>query len=166
MPTRRFYVDQNLCMGCKTCELHCAVKRGSVSKTLPGAAREKPRARARIYVEGNGWTARVVHCRQCEDFPCVSACATGALRVDRESGCSYIDADKCLCCWMCVAACPYGVIAPAAEKHAAEKCDRCFRMQEPYCMSACPTKAISLLTPAEIEEKNRARRRAVILCNN
>jgi carbon-monoxide dehydrogenase iron sulfur subunit len=87
------------------------------------------------------------------------------LQVDEESGCTYIQPSKCLSCWMCVAACPYGIIAPAVEKRAAEKCDCCFQMREPYCLAACPTKAIQLLTAEEIEEKNNARRQTALRAN-
>ena len=81
---------------------------------------------------------------------------------DPETGVKYIDADKCINCWMCVMACPYGMIAPAAEMHSADKCDRCFKMKQPYCMAACPTGAIELLTPEEIEEKLRQLRAETI----
>jgi len=159
---KRFYVDRTICVGCKTCELRCAVERSSVSKNLASAVRETPLARPRVYVHSDGLEPVTVHCRMCEDCSCVRACSTGAVTLDKESGCSYIIPDKCIMCWMCVTACPYGVIAPAAEKLAADKCDRCFAMDEPVCMSACPTGAISLLSPPEIEEKNRIRRIATM----
>jgi carbon-monoxide dehydrogenase iron sulfur subunit len=155
---RRFYVDRDLCMGCKTCELRCAVERNSESKNLAKTVREFPRPHPRVYVESDETRPVTLHCRQCNEPPCLRACSTGALQLDGDSGCTYINPDKCISCWMCVTACPYGVIMPDAEKHAADKCDRCFQMKEPYCMAACPTGAIMLLSPAEIEEKNKARR--------
>ncbi len=159
---KRFYVDRGKCLGCKTCELRCAVMRGSVSKELAHAVREAVLPRSRVYVHSDGGTALTVHCRQCENAPCAAVCSTGALKTDAETGVKYIDSDKCINCWMCVMACPYGMIAPAIEKHSADKCDRCFRMEEPYCMAACPTGAIELLTAAEIEEKNRLLRAATV----
>jgi carbon-monoxide dehydrogenase iron sulfur subunit len=162
MEVKRFYVDRSLCLGCKTCELRCAVERGSVSKNLAFAVRELPLPRARVYVQSDGGEPVTLHCRQCDDPPCLRVCSTGALRLDEESGCTWINPDKCISCWMCVTACPYGLIAPATEKHGADKCDRCFQMREPYCMAACPTGAIQLLSPLEIEEKNRLRRLAAM----
>ena len=156
--TKRFYVDRELCMGCKTCELRCAVERGSVSKNLALAVREELKARPRVYVEHENGEPVTIHCRQCEDAPCVAACSTGAMQLDEETGCTFINPDKCISCWMCVTACPYGLIAPAAEKKVADKCDRCFQMKTPYCMAACPTGAIELLSPGEIEAKNRQKR--------
>lgn len=155
---KRFFVDRSKCLGCKTCELRCAVMRNSVSKNLAKAVREDVLPRGRVYVHSDGGEPVTVHCRQCDDAPCLSVCSTGALKMDPETGVKYIDADKCINCWMCVMACPYGVIAPAIEKRAADKCDRCFQMEEPHCMAACPTGAIELLTASEIEAKLRAMR--------
>ncbi|MGE4354563.1 MAG: 4Fe-4S dicluster domain-containing protein [Oscillospiraceae bacterium] len=159
---KRFFVDRRLCMGCKTCELRCAVERGSITKNLVTAVRETVLPRSRVYVHSDSGEPVTLHCRQCDEAPCVSVCSTGALQIDPETGVKFIDADKCINCWMCVMACPYGVIAPAIEKHAADKCDRCFQMEQPYCMAACPTGAIQLLTPAEIEEKLRKTREETI----
>ena len=138
------------------------MERGSVSKNLVTAVHEQPLPRPRVYVHSDDLKPVTLHCRVCEDSPCARACSTGALLVDKETGCSYINPDKCICCWMCLTACPYGVIAPAVEKRAADKCDRCFQMKEPACMAACPTGAIMLLSPEEIEEKNRERRIATM----
>ena len=160
--TKRFYVDRTLCMGCKTCEISCAVNRNSESKRLNEAIRELTKPRPRVYVECDGEQPVTVHCRQCEDAPCARTCSTGALQIDEQTGCTFIDPDRCISCWMCVMACPYGVIAPAVEKKAADKCDRCFQMKEPYCMVACPTNAIQLLEAQEIDEKNRQRRLATL----
>ena len=159
---KRLFVDRRLCMGCKTCELRCAVERGSITKNLVTAVGEEILPRGRVYVHSDNGEPITVHCRQCDDAPCASVCSTGALQIDPETGVKFINADKCISCWMCVMACPYGVIAPAVEKHAADKCDRCFQMEQPYCMAACPTGAIQLLTTAEIEEKLRQMREVTL----
>ena len=51
---RRFFVDRRKCLGCKTCELRCAVERGSVSKALAAAVRETVLPRSRVYVQSDG----------------------------------------------------------------------------------------------------------------
>jgi len=160
---KQFFVDRRLCMGCKTCQLRCAVERGSVSKNLAAAVREEILPRPRVYVHSEGGEPVTIHCRQCEDAPCVEICSTGALCVDEETGVRYIQSERCIGCWMCVMVCPYEVIAPAAEKHAADKCDQCFQMREPACMEACPTGAIALLTAEEIEERTAGIRQQKIL---
>jgi len=156
---KRLFVDQDLCLGCKTCELRCAVERSSITKILNEAVHEEILPRPRVYVEWDGEKSLPIQCRQCDDAPCLEICSTGALRRDPESGIVYINGDRCISCWMCIMVCPYGVIAPAIEKKAADKCDGCFQMAEPYCLAACPTGAIQLLTTEEIEKVLREKRR-------
>lgn len=155
---RRLFVDQSKCLGCKTCELRCAVERNSVSKVLTEAVHENILPRPRVYVEWDGKNPAPIQCRHCEDAPCLEICSTGALQRDEETGCVFVNPEQCLACWMCVMVCPYGVIAPASEKHAADKCDQCFQMSQPYCAAACPTGALQELTTREFEEILRGRR--------
>ncbi|MHB1653675.1 MAG: 4Fe-4S dicluster domain-containing protein [Desulfitobacteriaceae bacterium] len=155
---KRIFVDQSHCLGCKTCELRCAVERGSVSKVLSEAVHESVLPRPRVYVQWDGENPFPIQCRHCEDAPCLEICSTGAMQRDDKTGCVFINSEKCLSCWMCVMVCPYGVIAPAVEKHTADKCDQCFQMVEPYCVAACPNKALQLLTPEEYEVKLQEKR--------
>ncbi|MHB1652753.1 MAG: 4Fe-4S dicluster domain-containing protein [Desulfitobacteriaceae bacterium] len=155
---RRLFVDQSKCLGCKTCELRCAVERNSVSKVLTEAVHENILPRPRVYVEWDGKNPVPIQCRHCEDAPCLEICSTGALQRDEETGCVFVNPEQCLACWMCVMVCPYGVIAPASEKHVADKCDQCFQMSQPYCVAACPTGALQELTTGEFEEILRGRR--------
>jgi len=54
---KRIWVDRDKCLGCKSCELSCAVMRDSVSKTLFGALRESVRPQARVAVHGSAGAA-------------------------------------------------------------------------------------------------------------
>lgn len=155
---KRLFVDQSRCLGCKTCELRCAVERSSVSKTLTEAVHEEILPRPRVYVQWDGEKSTPIQCRHCEDAPCVEICSTGAMKRDQQSGCTYVDGERCISCWMCIMVCPYGVIAPAVEKYAADKCDQCFQMAEPYCLASCPTGALQLLTPNEYAEQLKDKR--------
>lgn len=155
---KRLFVDQSRCLGCKTCELRCAVERSSVSKALTEAVHEEILPRPRVYVQWDGEGSAPIQCRHCEDAPCLEICSTGAMKRDEETGCTYVDGERCISCWMCIMVCPYGVIAPAVEKHAADKCDQCFQMAEPYCLAACPTGALQLMTPTEYEEQLQEKR--------
>lgn len=150
-PKKRLYVDDRFCLGCKTCELRCAVERASLSKKLTEAVGEEVLPRPRIYVQSHNGKSIPIQCRHCTDAPCLEICSTGAIKRDEESGCVYIHTEKCITCWMCIMVCPYGVIAPAVEKHSADKCDQCFHMPEPYCLASCPTGALQLLSTDEIE---------------
>lgn len=151
--SKKIFADPDFCLGCKTCELRCAVERGSVSKVLTDAVREEILPRPRVYVRSIEGKSLPVQCRHCEEAPCLEICSTGALTRDAETGSTFINGEKCIFCLMCVMVCPYGVIAPAAEKHTAYKCDQCFQMPEPYCVASCPTGALQLLTPEEYERR-------------
>jgi carbon-monoxide dehydrogenase iron sulfur subunit len=55
-------------------------------------------------------------------------------------------------------ACPYGAIIFRPET-AAEKCDLCRDQDEPACVRACPTKALSYCEPGEFKKKISAERK-------
>ena len=64
---------------------------------------------------------------------------------------------ECTGCWMCVMVCPYGIIRSLPEERRAVKCDRiCFDdTDEPACVRACPTGAISY---AEVDQYGQEKR--------
>jgi carbon-monoxide dehydrogenase iron sulfur subunit len=133
------------CLGCKTCELACAVEH-SASRELEKAARETPAPQSRVHVmQGSGFAAPL-QCRQCEDASCVAACPTGALLRHGQEEPVLLDRDRCIGCMWCVEACPFGVIAMDNGNGAVVKCDQCFeraqRGEPPVCVEACPTNAL------------------------
>jgi len=134
-------VDLTKCLGCKSCELSCAVARGSKAKTLTGAlaSGEKPQSRVRVVqVEG---AALPIQCRHCLDAPCLDACPAGALRRDPETEMVLLNEDRCIGCYMCVMVCPFGVVVPTPGG-AVTKCDRCWQWERLACVEACPTGAL------------------------
>ena len=139
---KRIWVDKDKCVGCKTCEIQCAVERQSVSKTLTGAVRENPRPVPRVRVSGQTGFSLALQCRHCTDALCVMACPSGAMARDPETGVVAVDAAKCRGCWMCVMACPIGAVVPSGDYHVAMKCDACTKMEEPACVAGCPTGAL------------------------
>lgn len=62
------------------------------------------------------------------------------------------DHTKCVGCWMCVMACPYGVIKRRKEDRVALKCDQCLELDEPACVAACPTAALYFCEKDEFVE--------------
>ncbi len=154
------------CTGCKTCELYCAVERGSEAKTLLAAIRETPTPQARLRVEGAVCASLPVQCRHCVDAPCLDACLTGALRRNAE-GLVEVKEDHCIGCWTCVMFCPYGVIFPWPDRKIALKCDRCTGREEPICVDVCPTRALELIDPSACETYGHERRKnAAALASN
>ena len=139
---RKIWVDKDKCVGCRTCELQCAVERQSVSKTLAGAVKENPKPVPRVSVSGRTGNSMALQCRHCTDALCVTACQSGAMTRDKETVAVVVDATKCRGCWMCVMACPIGAVVPNADYHVAMKCDACVQMEEPACVAGCPTGAL------------------------
>jgi Fe-S-cluster-containing dehydrogenase component len=71
-----------------------------------------------------------------------------------------MDEERCIGCKMCVQACPFGVITVSVNGTTVLKCDLCAERlakgEQPACVYACPTKA---LTFDDAEESNREKRR-------
>lgn len=138
---KRIWVDGEKCLGCKSCELACAVERHSVSKTLAGAVREALKPMARVTVAGDTGHSFPLQCRHCEDAACIAVCPSRACH-RADDGTVVIDSPKCRGCWMCVMACPFGAVMPLTGFKVAAKCDACAGMVKPACVAACPTGAL------------------------
>ena len=154
-------VHLDRCTGCKTCELFCAVDRGSNGKTLLTAVQESPLPLARVRVEGSNQVPIALQCRHCLQAPCLDACLTGALTRDPKSNMVIVQEDRCIACWTCTMFCPYGVIYPWPERKIALKCDRCAFMENPVCVEVCPCKALELMEIGDYEEMLRRWREKV-----
>lgn len=138
-------VDPRRCLACRSCEIACATNRDSVSRTLFGAFREEPRPLPRVAVRGNGAFALPIQCRHCQEAPCIDTCPSGALCRSTEDHTVLFDDNRCIGCWMCVAVCPFGAVKPAGAGKVAIKCDACHGMERPFCVDACPTRALAYL---------------------
>ncbi len=151
---KEIFVHLDRCLGCKSCEMACAVQH-SASKNLYGAVSEKPGPVRRLYVEmAEGLKVPLV-CRHCEDAPCVAVCRTGAMSQDPITGVVDRDASSCVGCWMCAMICPYGVVGRQAEVRVAVKCDRCKDLEVPACVRACPTGTLVFTTQRDFVEMMR-----------
>jgi carbon-monoxide dehydrogenase iron sulfur subunit len=155
-------VHLDRCTGCKTCELYCAVERGSSQKTLLKAVQESPLPQSRLRVEGSRVASFPVQCRHCLKAPCLDACLSGALVRDPASNMVVIKQDRCIACWTCTMFCPYGVIFPWPEREFALKCDRCTYMEFPVCVEVCPTQALEVVELDKIEESYHEKRRTAV----
>lgn len=143
---KRIFIDDSKCLSCHSCELACAVAH-SAAKTLFGALAEGALL-ARVHVEKSGRGAFPLQCRHCQEPQCVSVCVTKALFKDPETSAVRHDESRCLGCFMCAIACPFGAIEETTVKgrSAVSKCDLCADANgNPACAKACPTKALSFL---------------------
>ena len=147
------------CLGCKSCELACAVAHSS-AKDLTAAVQSEEKPGHRISVEACGPRAVPVHCNHCEDAPCVLACPTGAIHREADGEPVLFDEERCIGCKMCVQACPFGVITMRADGKGVLKCDLCIERlaagKVPACVAACPTRTLRF---GDEEETGRAKRR-------
>ncbi len=156
-------VDANKCMSCHSCELQCAVAH-SKSKDLLKAIHEEPRPENRVILEQLGDKTMPLHCRHCEDAPCITVCPTGAVFRKSADYPVIVDNDKCIGCHECILICPFGVMRKGKDTKTVIKCDLCaarlHQGQNPACVDACPTHAIEFLT---VEEAAQAKRQKYLV---
>lgn len=148
---KKVYVKEEVCIGCKLCEVYCQFQHSDSDDLVKAFKREQPGALPRVRLEEDGHIAFSLRCQHCEDAPCASACLTGALTRDPETGAILHDENKCIGCWTCMLACPYGAIKQDTFHHRAVKCDLCQGEEIPACVANCPNEALVLVeTPEKI----------------
>jgi carbon-monoxide dehydrogenase iron sulfur subunit len=147
------FVNPERCIGCKQCQLACAVEH-SKSKNLYQAIAEDRKPRPRVLVAPGIVldTSYPNKCRHCDPAPCLEVCPTGAISRDRDTGTVVVDGDKCITCAMCAMVCPFDVITfysshkAKLDKPVAIKCDHCIERQRrgeiPACVEACKVGAL------------------------
>ncbi len=147
---KSIFVNAERCVACKSCEIACALNRGSLSKSLPEAIYENPAPLARVRVEDTGTeNGFPVQCRHCQDAPCLDACPAKALYRE-DGGLVLVNDERCIGCWMCVMVCPFGAPQPFRSFRKMFKCDQCTGMSAPFCVESCPTGALVFLDPEEV----------------
>ena len=107
---KRIYVREEFCIGCGLCQVYCQVEHSRSKDILKAFKREQPRPLPRIKVERRGEVCFPVQCRHCDEPWCVYSCLTGALQRDPTTGLVWVDENKCVGCWTCILACPYGAL--------------------------------------------------------
>ncbi|PRH18944.1 4Fe-4S dicluster domain-containing protein [Burkholderia multivorans] len=171
----RFIVcEPSKCIGCHTCEIAC------VFAHEPTQDIENINARnfdPRLHLVLTGHVSATATCHQCEDAPCVNVCPTHATHY--EAGFVGLSDDACIGCRSCVVACPFGAMdmvehtrtrpVPGIKimnviKSDAQKCDLCIgRAGGPACVSACPTKALSVMDRDAMTQMVQERQHQVVL---
>lgn len=134
---KRIRIDRKKCIGCLTCVTACIVSHESCD------------ARNRVTIDSKT-KAAPIFCRHCDKPECVYTCMTGAMSKDRETGLVQYDRERCASCYMCIMACPYGVLkSDRIEYKEIMKCNMCVHRTEnnepkPMCVEKCPMGAITL----------------------
>ena len=130
---RDLLVDASRCTGCLDCVKACT------QAVAPQHTRVPPVPRIAVQ-EVDGVFVPLV-CHNCEEAPCMVSCLSGC-RVRDASGWVTTDYSRCVGCWMCVMACPFGAIVPSYPEKLARKCDGCTHLEIMPCVAACPTGAL------------------------
>lgn len=172
------------CIGCKACEVACAVAHLDVSVSTAGA-NGLPFVPRLNLVRAHHVTMPV-QCHQCDDAPCANVCPTQA--IVQKNGVNSIITDRCNGCKSCILACPFGVIdvqpkisngepehqsglrfetsEGEQEKpiYAIHKCDLCAgRAGGPACVEVCPASAFTVLEHEKIMTGIKKKRLAAAL---
>jgi anaerobic dimethyl sulfoxide reductase subunit B (iron-sulfur subunit) len=155
-----FYLDTQICTGCKTCMVACKDK----NDLGPGV-----RWRRVVEYSGGEWRSEPdgtfrqdvfayymsVSCNHCDEPICVEVCPTKAMNQD-EDGIVTVDQTRCMGCRYCEWACPYGAPQYRGDRGVMSKCDFCRDELQaggiPACVAACPTRALSF---GEFDELKR-----------
>ena len=139
-----YVVKEDVCIGCRLCEVHCLVQHSKSKNIIKAFKRETPRPLARIRVEEEGPSSFAVQCRHCKKPMCVYSCLTGAMQKDPVTGVVKHDPERCVGCWTCIMACPFGAITRdmGGERNIVAKCDLCPGREVPACVENCPNEAL------------------------
>lgn len=134
---KRIRIDRSKCIGCLTCVTACIVSHNSCDSN------------DRVTLSSD-FTETQIFCRHCDRPECVYTCQTGAMRKDKDTGFVLYDKSRCSSCYMCIMACPYGVLkADRIEYKEIMKCDMCTKYfakdgSEAQCVARCPMNALTL----------------------
>ena len=126
-------IDDELCWGCKTCEVACkqehqtpeGIKLISVSENSRSSTGDKSHG---IF--------EVIRCYHCDAPPCVDVCPEEAI-YKREDGIVVLDSEQCTGCASCMDSCPYGAIAFDDGTGTALKCNLCYNRLDNGLYPAC-----------------------------
>ena len=89
----------------------------------------------------------------------MEACPAGAMSRDAISGLVWVDRDRCVGCWMCVLACPFGAVVPSEDGKHASKCDGCRGREVPACAGSCRPRDDLFLPHLRLESAQQRRER-------
>ncbi|MFA7291649.1 MAG: hydrogenase 2 operon protein HybA [Rhodocyclaceae bacterium] len=156
--------DATLCVGCKACVAACKQANNNPAEfstvdqlwDTPLDTSGKTFNLIKMYRSGtmetkdaeeNGFAFMKTSCMHCADPSCVSACPVSAMTKDPKTGIVEYNADACIGCRYCVAACPFGIPKYQYDSPTGKigKCELCrHRHKDGHysaCAEVCPTGA-------------------------
>lgn len=138
----KILVKPEVCIGCHLCEIWCAVSHSRTKDIIKSFLYENEKPVSRIIVEEEIPLTFALQCRHCNEPDCVFACISGALYKNLKTGKVVHEAAKCVGCYSCVMACPYGCIVIDKGNKKVVKCDLCDGQDSLFCVSKCPNEAL------------------------
>lgn len=162
------------CIGCKACEIACAV--AHLDSDVTTAAAKQVAFLPRINLVRAPRVTMPIQCRQCEDAPCGNVCPVGA--ITQQANHIVVHKDVCIGCKACMIACPFGAMDMAMQEEeqailqvetlegeqlkknmVAHKCDLCTgRPNGPACVEVCPAEAFVIVNPQRLTRSIKDRR--------
>lgn len=152
-----FFFDQDICTGCKTCQVACKECYKLPTNNLyrkvlnyTGGTWEPNEATGGYVPNGVFGYFTSMACNHCVDPACVANCPTGAMQKDEDTGIVWTDHEVCIGCKTCATVCPYD--APTYDEEAGYmlKCDLCkdeiAAGGKPICVTGCPMRALDFGT--------------------
>ncbi len=150
---KRVLVNEPVCMGCHLCEVYCQLNHSKSKDLIKAFKKPENQTLPRLRIEARNPVFFSLRCQHCSDAPCISACLTGALSRDEETGAVINHEEKCIGCWTCILACPFGAIKQDALHHKSLKCDLCQGNKIPACVDHCPNEALAYVEVTEVAGK-------------
>ncbi|MBE9513827.1 MAG: 4Fe-4S dicluster domain-containing protein [Chloroflexi bacterium] len=138
----RVYVNEQVCMGCGLCQVYCQAEHSMSKDIIKAFNRDLLRPLPGLRVERKGPVCFPVQCQHCDEAWCVYSCLTGAMHRDMATGAVVVDRDRCVGCWTCIVACPYGALVRNTTAKVVAKCDLCPEREVPVCVANCPNEAL------------------------
>lgn len=139
----RFSFDMSACVGCHSCEVACAEQN---DLPVDVSWRKVGEIEGGSFPDARRFSLSMA-CNHCVEPTCLSGCPTDAY-TKLPNGVVQHHPDECIGCQYCIWNCPYEVPVFDRTRKIVSKCDLCLPRleagQSPACVSACPTKAISV----------------------
>ena len=163
-------IDISKCIGCKACQVACmewndlkeevGINAGVYDNPhdLTPASWTLMRYTERVNPDTKDleWLIRKDGCMHCQDPGCLKACPSPGAIVQYSNGIVDFISANCIGCGYCVKGCPFNIPRISTADNKAYKCTRCSDRvavgQGPACAKACPTKAISFGSKAEMKK--------------
>lgn len=138
---RMFYINQNRCIDCKTCEMACNEFHGFTGVHRRKVVRyETKNSHQSVFLS--------LSCNHCKNPVCITICPENNYR-KRRDGIVILNSENCKACLRCVQACPFQAPKLNPKTNRTDKCDFCVdRIDQglrPVCVENCPTNALSMI---------------------